>query len=71
MILKRILGVTILLFLGFLVFSLGSIACALIVMFVKVVPLWLLTTGSVLCSMGLVAYWLESYVQDRHLGGEE
>ena len=59
MILKRILGTTILLTLGFLIFSVSSVMLGLIVLFVTVSPWWLTLAGSIGCSLMLVIYWLE------------
>lgn len=59
MILKRILGIVILLTLGLLIFSVSSVMLGLIVLFVTVSPWWLTLIGSVSCSLMLVVYWVE------------
>lgn len=59
MILKRILGTTILLTLGFLIFSVSSVMLGLIVLFMTVSPWWLTLVGSIVSSLMLVIYWLE------------
>ena len=59
MTLRRILGVVILLTLGFLIFTSSSVMIGLIVLFVKMSPWYITSGGSVLCSLMLVIYWLE------------